>query len=180
MGQEGQGDVYVELGRRAEDDPLARELRRRVVANLQRRRFARSFRRMWGTVVIVATRGSGSTLVGDPSNLHDQVTLTLRFDWGRLMIHEGRVGRPDVTLWGPADSILALGEEPLQPRSHWGALRRVANSSRTLRPFWAFGRALRDRRLRIYGLGVHGRFVWRLVQLLAVDGVPADESPSIE
>ncbi len=125
---------------------------------------------MWGTVVVVATSGArpgGASETGE--ELSNQTTLTLRFDWGRLMIHEGRVGRPDVTLWGPVDSILALGDGPKLPTARWAELMSAAASSRTLRPVWALGSLVRTRRVRIYGLAANARFVWRLAGLLAVD-----------
>jgi hypothetical protein len=177
---QGLGDLRVELGRRAVDDPLARELRRRIVANLERGKGARAFRRMWGTVVVVATNGArqGGIVVGG-EELASQTTLTLRFDWGRLMIHEGRVGRPDVTLWGPVESILALGDGPRLPAARFGDLLSTAASSRTLRPLWALGNLVRSRSVRIYGLGVHARFVWRLARLLAADEARSNE-PSLD
>jgi hypothetical protein len=164
----------VELGRRAVDDPLARELRRRILANLERGRGTSAFRRMWGTVVVVATSAARQGGASDGAEeLANQTTLTLRFDWGRLMIHEGRVGRPDVTLWGPADSILALGDGPKLRAARWADLMSAAASSRTLRALWALGN-LRTRRVRIYGLASNARFVWRLAGLLAVDDARSD------
>lgn len=169
----------VDLGPRADANPLAREIRRRIVASLEHGGGLRAFRRMWGTIVILAVSPDSS---GAPTH----TTLTLRFDWGRLMIHEGRVGRPDVTLWGSAEAILALGLRA-RPSRAWradqaavtpdapaasssvggggltGKLRRGWTSARKGR------RASRDwpRDVKIYGLGFRPRFVWRFARLLA-------------
>lgn len=107
MGTRVASSFSVDLGPRADADPLAREIRRRVLTKLERGEGLGAFRRMWGTVVLVAVRD-------DSAGGTTHTTLTLRFDWGRLMIHEGRVGRPDVTLWGTPESILGLGS--------WGRL----------------------------------------------------------
>ena len=182
----------VDLGPRADADSLAREIRRRIVANLERGGRLAAFRRMWGTVVIVAvSEEQGGTLT--------HTTLTLRFDWGRLMIHEGRVGRPDVTLWGSPEAILGLGAWgrlpswsaleswreralPRNPSHVFGKLRQRWNGSRgaaevgdteaepSSPAFASEHRPQKTRpgaRLRIYGGGRRPRFLWRLARLLA-------------
>ncbi len=171
----------MELGPRAVDDPLARELRRRITQNLERGRGAAAFRRMWGTVVIVAILPASRETPDADLDLANQTTLTLRFDWGRLMIHEGRVGRPDVTLWGPVESILGLADRPA--RLPWRASERFAGllSSRALSPLWAFTNLCSVPNLRVYGLPTKGRLVWRLARLLATSDHAddaADRGPS--
>jgi hypothetical protein len=162
-------DLRVELGPRAVDDPVARELRRRITQNLEHGRGVGAFRRMWGTVVIVAVLPDGRESDTGETGVANQTTLTLRFDWGRLMIHEGRVGRPDVTLWGPVDSILELGDGPALVRRRLGDRFASLLSSRTLSPLWAFTNLLSVPKLRVYGLATEGRLVWRLARLLASD-----------
>lgn len=175
------------MGPRADADPLAREIRRRIVANLEQGSGARAFRRMWGTVVIVAVDPEEEGAPPSAPGGRSSTTLTLRFDWGRLMIHEGRVGRPDVTLWGSPESILALG--------HWGSWpRALTRWTESLRDRWsdrlrpvlrlpallgATSRApsrgqgatatpgAQPPGLKIYGGTLHLRFVWRLARLLA-------------
>src|SRR5262245_52320496 len=45
------------------------------------------------------------------------VALTLRFErGGKLTIHDGIVGIPDVTIRGPSDAIMALSNMPLATR----------------------------------------------------------------
>lgn len=177
----------VDLGPRADADPLARELRRRIVANLEHGGGYRAFRSMWGTVVVVAVLEDG------PTTRHK--TLTLRFDWGRLMIHEGRVGRPDVTLWGTPEGILGMGMWGRWPRlgrtasgegevdvlegdSEPSQSRTTSSDGEKVQPVWrrfpkfslsSWRRALSEPRkpsLKIYGAALHPRFVWRLAQLI--------------
>ncbi len=150
----------VQLGPGADTDPVAREIRRRVVANLERGRCRRAFARMWGTVVVATARSGALSEDGLPGE--PETTITLRFDWGRLMIHEGRVGRPDVTLWGTADDIFALGELGGDVRRKLGAV----GMSDTLAPMWALFALRRRPGLKIYGLRLHARLVWRLARLL--------------
>src|SRR5690606_29928412 len=112
----------------------------------------------------------------------------LRFDWGRLMIHEGRVGRPDVTLWGSAESILALGvrarpwrrwrpeaitadtgspELGAPPAERAASVKMHSSWTRVLRHGTRTSRRELPKDVKIYGLGSHPRFVWRLARLLA-------------
>ncbi len=163
----------VDLGPRADADPLAREIRRRIVANLERGGRLAAFRRMWGTVVLVAvSEERGGTLT--------HTTLTLRFDWGRLMIHEGRVGRPDVTLWGSPEAILRLGAWGRLPSwstlKPWGERsgRADASTSPASKVGGVLGKMRRSShdqspraRLRVYGGRSRPRFLWRLARLLA-------------
>lgn len=196
IGRSHPPDFSVDLGPRADADPLAREIRRRIVANLEHGGRLAAFRRMWGTVVIVAVSEEGG---GTPTH----TTLTLRFDWGRLMIHEGRVGRPDVTLWGTPEGILSLGAlgrwprlppaapEPFdgdatsEERVRGSASPSFGDSSRRARFITALGNLQRrwtrlaeavprpllpgrpSRALRVFGGGRHPRFLWRLARLLA-------------
>src|SRR5579883_1610654 len=56
-----------------------------------------------------ALRGSVSIVADDAD-----VALTLRFErGGRLTIHDGIVGIPDVTIRGPSEAVLALSNMPL-------------------------------------------------------------------
>lgn len=130
----------IVLSIQAEKDAFAREIQRRIEANLQKPSCLRAFRKMWATVVLICRPEEG------PSSASPQVldalrlsTLTLRFDYGELTIHEGRVGRPDITVWGTPSQILELGK------------------LRTLLP--GVG-------AQIFGQGTHLRLVLRLGRLL--------------
>jgi len=57
--------------------------------------------------------GGSISIVADDAD----VALTLRFErGGKLRIHDGIVGIPDVTIRGPSDAILALSNMPLATR----------------------------------------------------------------
>lgn len=89
------------------------------------------FARMRGTVAFVAQD------VG--------TSITLRFDFGRLTLHDGIVGVPDVTFLGAEADIEELGNARVLP----------------VVPVPLPGR------LRVYGLALHPRLVSRVVRLLA-------------
>ncbi len=88
--------------------------------------------------------------------------LTLRFDFGRLTVHEGLVGDPTVTLRGQrADlegltrlAVVSDGLGQVRDRAGREALSNLLG-------------ALRSRRLVIYGLLSHPRFVLRLLHVLS-------------
>lgn len=158
-------EYSVDLGPRAQNDPLAREIRRRILRNIQLGRAERSFARMWGTVVIVRrathTAKAGS---GRPAE------LTLRFDYGHLLVHGGRVGRPDVTLWGTDEEVLGLGDEvrsfddKVGVSALGGLFRRV--SALKIAVFGPKSAENLGSSLNIFGRRSHLRFVYRLAQLL--------------
>jgi hypothetical protein len=144
----------VDLAPGTERNPLAQMfaelVRRNVVRPAQRREFDR-------------LRGSAAIVVDDAGD-----ALTLRFDFGRLTVHEGLVGVPDITILGVTKDIETLTKVPfwthtrlplpkLTDREGRAALLRVV-------------RALRSRNLKIYGLLFHARFVIRLLRVLSNDG----------
>src|SRR5690349_21049096 len=104
-----------------------------MLAELVRRNVARDrgkraeFDRLRGAVAVVA--------VDHPT------ALTLRFDFGRLIVHDGVVGVPDITLRGPLSALEGLGEH-------------------RARTFGARGD------LTVYGLWTHPLMVRRLFRVL--------------
>jgi len=76
-------DPVIDLSPGAEHDPLARSFAEIVRANVARDWQKSEFSRLRGAAAIVADDAG--------------TALTLRFDFGRLTIHEGLVGTPDVT-----------------------------------------------------------------------------------
>jgi hypothetical protein len=97
------------------------------------------------------------------------VALTLHFHrGGRLVIHDGIVGIPDVTIRGPSEAIIALSNLPMatplglpiprpSDREAVGALRVVASS-------------LRHRKLHVYGALFHLPLFLKLGHVLSVNG----------
>lgn len=164
--------VSVDLDRAAQSDPLAREVRRRVLAATARPRVQQQFVRMWGTVVIVrrpapdVATNEHPEADGPPEPpLERSPELTLRFDYGSLVIHCGRVGRPDVTLFGADDDILSLGggatEAPLE-RALLGSMSVYLRALRAIQP-----RGGSDGGLQIFGRTAHPLFVARLGLVLS-------------
>jgi hypothetical protein len=95
---------------------------------------ARVFDRLAGSVAIIADDAP--------------TTLTLRFDFGRLTIHDGVIGVPDVTLRGHEAALEALGEARVVPVLGAPIVRGVT----------------------IYGLLRHPRLVARVLYVLARSG----------
>src|SRR5579883_981362 len=90
----------IELAPGAEENGLALMLADLVRQNLDSKPHKKGdFDALDGAVSIVADDAD--------------VALTLRFDGGRLTIHDGIVGIPDVTIRGDSDTILALSNMPL-------------------------------------------------------------------
>ena len=87
--------------------------------------------------------------------------LTLRFDLGRLVIHEGNVGIPTVTFGGPTHELLKL-EELRLPRvrdlTAFGS--GLASVFRNATSLFASGK------VKIYGFWAHPRTVYRFIRLV--------------
>ena len=89
--------------------------------------------------------------------------LTLRFDHGRLTVHEGSVGIPTVTVGGPLEVLLRLPEVELQ-----GIVPSLrGREERDFTVLRDLGRRLARRELEVYGLVSHPRTVLRVLRLLA-------------
>jgi hypothetical protein len=142
----------IDIAPGAEGEPLARQLAELVRTNVRREPARLSaFDRLRGSVAIVADdRGTA---------------LTLRFDFGRLVIHAGVVGVPDITILGPGVLLEALGDVPrpslaglaLGIARHGGA--RAALGELVLRAG--------PGSLKIYGVTTHPVFVQRLLAVLS-------------
>ena len=113
---------------------LADSVRASVEGDPDKRRL---FERLRGSITLVEEGG---------------VTFTLRFDFGRLTVHAGVVGVPDVTLRGDSQALERL----------LGAWRSGASTGRGVQRSLA---ALRG--VTVYGLARHPRLFSRLLRLLA-------------
>jgi hypothetical protein len=156
--------MAVDLGNLAQHDPLALEIKRRVLSHLPGTPPERAFSRMWGTIIVV--RRSPGPLVR--SSLRE---LTLRFDYGRLVVHDGRVGRPDISLWGTDSQVLALGQAGPAPTRAWSVARTIVGVSgggSSFEPLQIFG-----------GLG-HPRLLYRLSLVLSGVSRLNDDAPPAE
>lgn len=139
-------EPVVDLAPGADHDPLARQLAERVRSALERDAARRVFLQMRGAIGIVA----------------DDVdtALTLRFDFGRLTIHEGLVGVPTVTIRGATSDLEALSSLSI-------AGTGVGALGDTTRAAARVAGSLRAQRLKIYGLISHPRLVLRFLRVLA-------------
>lgn len=97
-----------------------------------------------------------------------EVSLTMHFDQGRVTIHDGIVGIPDVTIRGDSESVLALSNLPLHPWLNaplasprdpegWPVLRGLISS------LW-------NRKLRIHGAVLHLPLMLRVARVMSVNG----------
>ena len=148
-------EPVVDLAPGAEHDPLATRFAVIVRGNLKNAWQEREFLRLRGSAVIFADDAG--------------TALTLRFDFGRLTIHEGVDGVPDVTIRGPIADIEALTQLPVHGLSR---LPSVLGDRDGRAAIGSVAQALRSRSLKIYGLIFHARFVMRLLRVLSHSGNP--------
>jgi hypothetical protein len=145
----------IRLAPGAEDNGLASMLADLVRQNLEAKPHKQGdFRALAGSFSIVADDAD--------------VALTLRFDHGKLMIHDGIVGIPDVTIRGGSDTIMALSNMPLvtrlglpfpSPRDKEGVA--VARGVMD---------AMRKGTFHVYGMFFHLPMMMRLTRVMSVNG----------
>jgi hypothetical protein len=143
----------VQLAPGSEENGFAVMLADLVRQNLEAKPHKkRDFDRISGVIAIVADDA--------------EVALTLRFEAGHLTVHDGIAGVPDVTIRGPADTILALSNLPLtfglpiprpRDRDAVGTVRSVM-------------KAMRGGKFHIYGGTFHMPMMMRLTRVMSVNG----------
>jgi hypothetical protein len=146
----------VTLAPGADENGLANMLAGLVTQNLQSKpKKLDDFAALDGRIAVVADDAD--------------VALTLEFRaGGKLVIHDGIVGIPDLTIRGPSDTIIALSNLPMatplglpiprpSDREAVGAVRTVVG-------------ALRHRTLRIHGALLHLPLFLKLGHVLSVNG----------
>jgi hypothetical protein len=141
-------EPIIDLAPGAEESPLARLIVERIRDSIDiEPGRKRSFLALKSTVLVVPF---------DTGN-----ALTLRFDLGRLAVHDGNIGIPSVTLGLPTADLAAIDA------LHTPALRDLLTRGASSR---ALGHALRLLALgevKIYGLWAHPRTIVRLFRLLS-------------
>lgn len=144
--------MTVDLALGAEDNPVAVALAERIRQNLRDSpRIMADFTAIRATVMFVAQDAT--------------VAVTLRFDHGRVTLHDGAVGTPAVTFFGDEADLLALRDVPIAP---WPRLplplsRDPARRGALGRLILKLGRG----DFVIYGLLAHPRLVLRLLRVLS-------------
>jgi len=95
-------------------------------------------------------------------------SFTMRFDLGRLTIHDGSVGIPSVTFCGDADALRRLTDFPL---TRWLRLPIGGPFAPQGRATWRLLVGLFARGdLKVYGLVAHPRTVFLFLRVLSVHG----------
>ncbi len=146
----------VQLAPGAEENGLAMMLRDLVSQNLDAKPHKLGdFRALQGSVSIVADDAD--------------VALTMRFEaGGKLTIHDGIVGIPDVTIRGPSDAVLALSNMPLATRLGLPIPDpRDREAVKTVRTVMG---AMREGKLHVYGMAFHLPMMMRLTKVMSVNG----------
>lgn len=135
-------EPIVDLAPGAEENALGLELAESIRKNLADPAKRRSFAALRGAVLIVAQD------LGD--------SLTLRFDHGRLTIHDGTVGIPTITFCADLETLRRLRDVSA---SRFFRLLSIG-SARSLIAQITRGD------LQIYGLSAHPRMVVRFLRLI--------------
>jgi hypothetical protein len=145
-------DPIIDLAPGAEDNPLASLLADRIRRNVSRSaKKNQDFRSLRGSVLVVAE---------DTTN-----TVTMRFDHGRLTIHDGTVGIPSVTVCADEPVLRRLANIGL---SRWFRLPRVFFTTGPSRVrLWDAMRAVAEGEFLVYGLLSHPRLFLFLVRVLS-------------
>jgi hypothetical protein len=145
-------EPIIDLAPGAEENALAVEITDRIRDNLRRApRKVADFRAIRASVLMVAQDLAES--------------FTLRFDHGRLTIHDGSVGVPSVTFCGDAEALRRLADFPL---TRLFRLPVAGPLTREGRETWQHlvGLLLRGD-LKVYGLVAHPRTVFYLLRVLS-------------
>jgi hypothetical protein len=145
----------IELAPGAEDNGLATMLADLVRQNLEAKPHkSRDFEALKGTVAIVADDA--------------EVALTLRFDAGRLTIHDGIVGIPDATIRGTSETILALSNMPLTtPLALPVPDPRDKEAVQTVKSVFD---AMKAKQFHVYGMVFHLPMLMRLTRVMSING----------
>jgi hypothetical protein len=143
-------EPIIDLAPGAEDNLLAVEMAERIRRNVERPRTARDFAALRASVLMVAEDLAES--------------FTLRFDHGRLTVHDGAVGIPSLTFLGEADALRRLAQFPMTHLLRTPALGPFSPAGRTT---WATLASLYAADFRVYGALAHPRTIVHLLRVLA-------------
>jgi hypothetical protein len=143
-------EPIVDLAPGAEDNALAVEMAERIRRNVRRPKTARDFAGLRASVLMVAEDLAES--------------FTLRFDHGRLTVHDGAVGVPSVTFLGDADALRRLSKFPM---THLLRIPALGPFSTEGRATWAVLASLFAADFKVYGALAHPRTIVYLLRVLA-------------
>lgn len=145
----------IDLAPGAEDNPVAVELAAVIRKNIaESPKKQADFRGLRGSVLMVAQdRGE---------------SLTLRFDLGRLTIHDGAVGVPSLTMCGDYEALRRLADLPLTPWLRLPGTRLFSRKDQG--SFRDLVRQYFQGNLKVYGLAAHPRTFVRLLRIFSSRG----------
>jgi len=145
--------MTISLAPGAENNAFATMLADLVRQNLESKPHKKKdFDRLKGTVALVADDA--------------EVALTLEFNRGTLVLHDGIKGVPDVAVRGTSDAIMAMSNIPLtRPLALPLPMDRAA-----LDVMRDMVRATRTGELRVYGMLRHMGLLSRLTRVMSVNG----------
>jgi hypothetical protein len=138
----------IELFPGAEQSAFAAMMSELIRSNLEDRpEKMRDFCAMRGRVALVAEDA--------------EATITLHFQAGKLSVHPGLHGVPDLLVRGSSEALIDLSRVPHHPRlSFLPDLRSAVAKS--------LGRALFERKLRIGGLASSASLALKLARVLSI------------
>lgn len=145
----------IELAPGAENNGFATMLAELVRQNLEAKPHkTRDFDALSGTIAIVAEDA--------------EVALTLAFDHGRLVVHNGILNVPDVTIRANSDVIMAMSNMPLTkpfglPFPNPRDPKAVAASREIVT-------AMRTGTFHAYGMALHLPTMMHLTRVMSVNG----------
>lgn len=138
----------IELYPGAEDSAFAAMMAELIRSNLEDHPDKlRDFRGMRGRVALIAEDADA--------------TITLRFQAGKLSVHVGLFGVPDLVVRGSSEALIDLSRVPSHPRLSFLPDFRSSVAQ-------SLGRALFERKLRISGLRSHVVLGFRLSRVLSI------------
>lgn len=149
-------ECAIELAPGAEENGFATMLAELVRQNLEAKPHKKAD--------FTAIRAAAIALVADDAD----VALTLVFRSGRLTIHDGIHGIPDVTVRGPSETIMAMSNMPLTKRLGLPIPARGDDQGKEL--VRQVFRAMRSGELKIYGGLLRFGLMSRFTKVMSVNG----------
>lgn len=145
-------EPIIDLAPGAEENPLAALFGGLIREHLARDpRRAADFRALRGAVLVVAQDTATS--------------MTMRFDHGRLTIHDGAIGIPSVTFCGDEAALRKLPDIAFH---RWLSVPKLGVLHRRQSgPLRELARLVASGELKIYGLIAHPRLILALLRVLS-------------
>ena len=150
-------DISITLGPGAENNAFASMLADLVRQNLESKPHKKK-----DFAALARGRGASIALVADDA----EVAITLAFEGGRLVVHDGIKGVPDVAVRGSADSIMAMSNIPLtRPLA-----LPIPTDRSALDVLVTMARATRSGELKVLGMLGNFGVLSRLTRVMSVNG----------